>query len=97
MSTKHYETRWITVFIVGNGKLRIISDGLVNSGDWTSCELEKQMSLLNQDGWQVVSSIDRKDCSSPHPAMDLYFRREKRFPNPTLEKELSPENFDPMQ
>ncbi|MDD5371732.1 MAG: hypothetical protein PHQ40_21840 [Anaerolineaceae bacterium] len=94
MSTKRYETRWITVFIYGNGKFRIISDGLVNSGEWCSSELENQMNQLNQEGWQMVSSVDRKDCGKPYPAIDLYFRREKQRPNPPAEPDASSEKAD---
>jgi hypothetical protein len=97
LSTKRYETRWITVFIYGNGKFRIISDGLVNSGEWSSCELERQISQLSQEGWQMVSSIDRKDCSSPYPAVDLYFRRDKKRMSAATEMEPSTENIDQVE
>jgi hypothetical protein len=73
-----YRTRWATIIIMGEGKVRVNSDGILDCGEWSKVELEKAIDALKAQGWTLVGSVDRRlkgEC--PQEAMDLFFRMKK--------------------
>ncbi len=72
--TGSYITRWATIIIMGDGKLRVNSDGILDCGDWTREELEQAIDRLREQGWALVGSVDRRVGKEVVDGMDLYFR-----------------------
>jgi hypothetical protein len=73
-----FQTRWATIIILGGGKVRVNSDGILDCGEWSKVELEKALDTLKAQGWTLVGSVDRrlKGCSQQE-ATDLFFRMRK--------------------
>ncbi len=70
-----YTTRWATVILQVDGKLRVNSDGILECRDWSRDELEHAIRTLKEQGWALVGSVDRKvKGSNGRQAMDLFFR-----------------------
>jgi hypothetical protein len=72
--TSGFITRWATVFILGDGMMRVNSDGILNCGDWTRADLEIALARLNEQGWVLVGSVDRRVGCEAVDGMDLFFR-----------------------
>ncbi len=70
-----FQTRWATIILLGEGKVRVNSDGILDCGEWSKQELEKAIAALKSEGWTLVGSVDRrlKGCSQQE-ATDLFFR-----------------------
>jgi hypothetical protein len=73
-----FQTRWATIIILGEGKVRVNSDGILDCGEWSNNDLEKAIDALKSQGWALVGSVDRrlKGCN-PREATDLFFRMSK--------------------
>jgi hypothetical protein len=73
-----FQTRWATIIILGEGRVRVTSDGILDCGEWSKEELERAIDALKTQGWTLVGSVDRrlKECSHQE-AMDLFFRMSK--------------------
>ncbi len=78
-----FETRYITVVIFGNGRFRIMSDGLLDCGEKTYSDFEQSLDQLYRNGWELVGSVDHKLRNAPYQAMDLFFRRAASGDNET--------------
>ncbi len=75
MMTGVYTTRWATVIMLGDGQLRVNSDGILDCKDWSKADLETAIDALKSQGWTLVGSVERKlkGCDG-REAMDLFFR-----------------------
>jgi hypothetical protein len=70
-----YRTRWATIIILGEGKVRVNSDGILECGEWSKKELETAIDALKDQGWTLVGSVDRRlKGTCPQEAVDLFFR-----------------------
>jgi hypothetical protein len=72
--TGTFTTRWATVIILGEGRMRIHSDGILDCGEWTGADLKKAIEQLKEQGWTLVGSVDRRVGSQAVEGMDLFFR-----------------------
>ncbi len=73
--TDRIETRWITLIGSGMGKLRVLSDGLVEDGERTVAAVEAVIEQLHQQGWILVGQVDHPRRNSNAPKRDLFFRK----------------------
>jgi hypothetical protein len=72
-----FTTRWATVVILGDGRMRINSDGILECGEWSATDLETAIERLKEQGWTLVGSVDRRVGSQAVEGMDLFFRTVK--------------------
>jgi hypothetical protein len=75
--TGSFITRWATVFILGDGRMRVNSDGILDCGDWTRDDLGQAIERLKEQGWVLVGSVDRRAGCDAVDGLDLFFRLKK--------------------
>lgn len=71
-----FQTKWFTLFFGDNGRIQLTSDGWVECREYSSKEVKALIHNLEDKGWRLMASFDRKPPHGLLDAMELFFRRE---------------------
>jgi len=71
-----YETDCLRFTVGDHGKLTIASNGLVPKGEWDWEEVEQILSRLSQEGWHLISFVDRTPYGCRSKTIELFFQRQ---------------------